>query len=320
LRLQLGDLVGAEETAQALRNLDDASETADQVMASVLNRSGRVEESIDILEQVASNNDQNFGAVATLVRSYVQAGEQEKAEEFLDDIIARNPENVRALIPRAELHLLNREMSEAEELLKRIVEVAPDDVVGYSVLHRYYLQTGAVEQAEAVLWQGIERLPERDSERLRFALANLMETQGNFDAAIDVYEELYNIDPESLIVANNLVSLLAEFREDDAEAIAFAQRVSRRLRGSTVPHFLDTYGWVQFLAGDYQEALRSLRPAAEGLPENPLVRYHVGRAYAALGQVAEARGHLEASLAIDPAFPKAASARAALAELDTEGG
>jgi tetratricopeptide (TPR) repeat protein len=320
LRLRLNNLVGAEQVAETLRSLGDAEDAADQVMASILSQTGRVEESIDILEQVTAEDEENFGALATLVSSYVQTGASEKAVEFLEDIIERNPANIRALILRAELYLLTNEPAKAEAMLQRVVEAAPDEAIGYTVLNRFYTQTGNLVNAEAILQQGVDRIASSAGQGLRLALANLLEVKGDIDGAIAEYETLYELNPESLIVSNNLVSLLAEFRENDAEAIAFAKRVARRLRGSTVPHFLDTYGWVQFLAGDYQEALRSLRPAAEGLPNNPLVRYHVGRAYAALGQVEDARGHLEASLAIDPAFPKAASARAALAELGSGGG
>jgi tetratricopeptide (TPR) repeat protein len=320
LRLQLNDLAGAEEVAQTLRALGDADNTADQVMASILSQTGRVEESIDILEQVTADDEENFDALATLVSNYVRTGEPEKAVAFLEDILERNPANIHALILRAELHLLNNELAETEAVLKQVIEAAPDQALGYNVLHRLYVQTGAPTEAEAVLQQGIERVGDSEGQGLRLALASLLESRGDIDRAIAEYETLYALNPESLIVSNNLVSLLAEYREDDAEALAFAQRVVRRLRGSTVPHLLDTYGWVQFLAGDYQEALRSLRPAAEGLPNNPLVRYHVGRAYAALGQIEDAREHLEASLSIDPNFPKAASARAALAELGSGGG
>lgn len=318
LRLQLNDLVGAEEVAQRLRNLDDGDDAADQVMARVFSQSDRLDESIDLLERVTTTNTNNFSALATLVNNYLRAGDTEKAVAFLDDIIDRNPENTRALILRAELHLLANAPTEAETLLRRVVAVEPDQALGYTVLYRFYLQMGAMGQAEAVLREGVELAD--NSGGLRLALAGLLESRGEIDAAIEEYEALYQLNPESLIVSNNLVSLLAEYRETDAEAIAFAERVARRLRGSTVPHFLDTYGWVQFLAGDYQEALRSLRPAAEGLPNNPLIRYHTGRAYAALGQDEAARGHLEASLAIDPSFPKAESARAALSALGAGGG
>jgi tetratricopeptide (TPR) repeat protein len=320
LRLRLGDLVGAEEVAQTLRTFDGAEDTADQVMASILNQSGRIEESTRILEQVTAENDENFAALATLVSNYVRAGETGKAIAFLDNIIVRNPANTRALILRAELHLLDEKPAQAEELLQQVVQVAPEEALGYNVLNRFYIQTGNAAQAEAILRQGAERVSSTQGQQLRLALATLLEASGDIDGAIAEYEALYALNPESLIVSNNLVSLLAEYRENDSEAIAFAERVARRLRGSTVPHFLDTYGWVQFLAGNYQEALRSLRPAAEGLPNNPLVRYHVGRAYAALGQVEDARSHLEASLAINPSFPKAASARTALDELAAGGG
>jgi tetratricopeptide (TPR) repeat protein len=46
----------------------------------------------------------------------------------------------------------------------------------------------------------------------------------------------------------------------------------------------DTYGWTLYLNGEFEAALRSLKPAAEALPDNPLVIYHLGMTYASLDE------------------------------------
>jgi tetratricopeptide (TPR) repeat protein len=146
-------------------------------------------------------------------------------------------------------------------------------------------------------------------------LAGLLERVGDWDGAIEQYAALYRAAPDSVVLANNYASLLAEHRADDPESMALAARIAERLRDSTQPEFLDTYGWIRFLSGDINAALRALTPAAEGLPDNALVQYHAGRAFAAAGQESEARELLEAALSIDPDFKRAESARQALAAL-----
>jgi tetratricopeptide (TPR) repeat protein len=88
-------------------------------------------------------------------------------------------------------------------------------------------------------------------------------------------------------MANNLASLISTYREDQ-ESLERAYTIARRLRGSDVPPFQDTYGWIAYRRGEYEEALAHLEPAAAALPEDPLVQYHLGMTYLALGRGEEA--------------------------------
>ena len=83
----------------------------------------------------------------------------------------------------------------------------------------------------------------------------------------------------------------------------------------------DTYGWIAFRRGEHEEALRYLEPAARGLPDDPVVQYHLGMAYAALGRRDEAVAQLTRALEIageDNPLPQFVRAREALAGLQGE--
>ena len=123
-----------------------------------------------------------------------------------------------------------------------------------------------------------------------------------------------------MVAANNFASFVADHRADDSASLERAFNAAKRLRASKVPQYQDTYGWLQYLRGDYNGALRSLIPVAEALPDNPWVRYHIGMTYAKLGKGAEARPHLEAALDLagDGPFPQADEIRAALMNLPAE--
>ena len=314
LRLRLEDWVGAEEVADALRALEGGGEAAAaQVVAASLSGQGRVEESIQLLENFSETSENGEAAVAGLVANYVRAGQIDRAEAFIDDILSDNPNNVRARLLRAELYVLRGSADQATEELRAVIDIAPQAPIGYVTLARLNLQQGLLDNAAAVAREGIDAV--ENDQVLRLLVAQIAEIEGDFDHASTEYEALYAQNPESLVAANNLVSLVAEHRYTNEESLALATRVAQRLRGSSSPEIQDTYGWVQFLNGDPEAALRSLAPAADALPNNALVRYHAGRVYAELGQTAEARAHLEAALALDANFPKADSARDALASL-----
>jgi tetratricopeptide (TPR) repeat protein len=89
--------------------------------------------------------------------------------------------------------------------------------------------------------------------------------------------------PNQPVVANNLASLISTYRDDEA-SLERAYTIARRLRGTDVAPFQDTYGWIAYRKGEYQEALEHLEPAAAVLGDDPLVQYHLGMTYLALGQ------------------------------------
>jgi len=99
------------------------------------------------------------------------------------------------------------------------------------------------------------------------------------------------------VVANNLASLLAEHRDDQA-SLDRAATVAQRLRVARNPAFLDTYGWVLYRQGNPEQALRPLQQRVAALPDIALIEYHLGVVHAALGQQDEARSRLENALSL----------------------
>ncbi|MEM8751589.1 MAG: tetratricopeptide repeat protein, partial [Pseudomonadota bacterium] len=142
------------------------------------------------------------------------------------------------------------------------------------------------------------------------------ERRQDYDAAIAEYETLIESNPNSLVVVNNLASLLSDHYADEPDRVAFAASIAEPLRSSNLPNFQDTYGWLKYLNGEYEDALRSLIPAVDGLPNNAWVQYHAGMTYAALKQTREARQHLEKALELGGAgFPQRGAIEETLADL-----
>jgi len=315
VRLRLGDWVGAEEVARSLRELSDDGRAANRIMAAALSGQQRFGESIDVLRQMMDSADASNGAMAALVGVYNRAGEPELAGAFLASVLEKDPNNAQATLLQAGLAMQRNDIPAAEERLRAVIALAPRHHAGYEALAQLYLRQGRSADAETVLAQGMARIDEPD--RLRLLRAINHQFLGNVDAAIDEYIVLFKQQPDSIVVANNLASLLSDHRSDDPESLRLAVSAAKRLRNSEEPSFQDTYGWIAYLQGQYGEALRSLKPAAEALPDNPWVRYHAGMTYAALEQAEEARIHLRAALelgGLDEASTRAAEDK--LADLE----
>jgi tetratricopeptide (TPR) repeat protein len=175
---------------------------------------------------------------------------------------------------------------------------------------------GRTADATAVLDAALTTTP--GSLDLLWIKASALETAGDIDGAIAIYDALYAKDSSNLVVANNLASLITT-HYDDAANLARAEAIARRLRGSTVAAFQDTYGWIALRNGNLDEALTHLEQAAVGLPKEPTVQYHLGMTYAAVGRNAEAIQVLELamSLAGDKPLPQTAAIVQEVARLKT---
>ena len=123
--------------------------------------------------------------------------------------------------------------------------------------------------------------------------------EGNYEAAIKEYDGLLQDEPGSMIVANNLASLLTDHRTDKP-SLERARALAAALQQSQVPYFKDTLGWVQFRSGEFKSAVSLLEQAASELPRIAVIRYHLGESYLAVGQNDKARDHLKEAQVLAP--------------------
>ncbi len=152
-------------------------------------------------------------------------------------------------------------------------------------------------EADAIIDEGLAAT--NNNANLLWAKASCLERDGDIDGAIGIYEGLYAQNSGSIIVANNLASLLSTYRQDD-ESLERAWVIARRLRDAEVPAFQDTYGWIA------SGAARPRRPCpiwkARPLGCNdPIVQAHLGLSMWLLGRNQEAWQQMQK--AVDVAGP-----------------
>jgi tetratricopeptide (TPR) repeat protein len=99
---------------------------------------------------------------------------------------------------------------------------------------------------------------------------------------------------------------------DPAKAVDYATTALELDPGN--PNVVDTYGWALLHVGRTKESLTALKRAYAASPEMYCIHYHLGAAYLASGQRAEARFHFERQLD-KPRTREAAFARDALQKM-----
>lgn len=305
-----GDWTGAGRTAALLRGAGDPA-GADALDTARAAGEGRTGDALALLRRRAEAGE--TAAAAELLERQVAAGDIAGARAWLDGRIAAAPDDRRLGMMQAGLLAAEGRLAEAEAAYRALIAADPARPEPWRALFGLLAGQGETARARAVLAEG--RAAAGDDPDLLFLEAGMREADGDSDGAIALYETLYARDSGNAVVANNLASLLASHR-DDAASLERAYLVARRLRGSDVPQFQDTYGWLLHRRGDSAQALTFLAPAAAALPENPLAQYHAAEALLALGRPAEARAAYARVLALSATGPEAEAARARIAGID----
>ena len=279
------DWARVEQAVDTLRRIGtaQADAAADGLVARQLAAQERGEELMTFLEGL-SDEGQSRADVA-IVRAQLSRGDAEAALAHAEAALEEAPDDPVLRFVRASVLAGMGRLDEAEAAYRALVEEQPDAERVWLALYRLALARGDAGGAAEVLEQAIAAVPE--SATLQWTRAGALEREGDVEGAIAIYDALYERDSDAPVIANNLASLLSTHR-DDPESLQRAAVISRRLRGSDVPQFQDTYGWIAFRRGDVEEALANLEPAAAGLPDDPRVQHHYGLALAAAGRDEEA--------------------------------
>ena len=81
------------------------------------------------------------------------------------------------------------------------------------------------------------------------------------------------------------------------------------------PAFNDTLVWIYYKKDLVEQSVPLFQQALEKDPENALTHFHLGMAYAKLGEDSKAIAAVKRALTLDPLLSTAADARRTLAEL-----
>lgn len=286
IRLSQRDWQGAEAAAELLKKVGDKTGTADQILGASLLGQQKFDRSIETLKDAYASTPEAVRPMYSLVAAYLRADKADEAEAFLASVLAASPDNAEAHVLLGSLRGRDGQLDEALAAYNRAIEAQPGKGIGYVAVARHLLAAGKTDEAEEILLNGRENAP-RDL-GVNLTLAGLLETKSDVDGALSLYEGLLNERPDSLILINNVASLLSDHRIDE-ESLDRAYRLALRLSDVDVPQFKDTLGWVRYRRGEYRAALSNLEEAVEGLPEHPMVRYHLGMTYAALERHEDAK-------------------------------
>ena len=300
--VQMSDWPRADQVIDTLTKLgtDIGQAGANELTARKLAGQNRETELTDFLGKL-SEEDGGLGVVAAIVRNRLASGDVEGAREYINKQLADDPENPALRFVAATVLMIDGQAEAAEATFRKLLDEDPKRANVWMALYTLHRSRGETKEAQLILDQGLEALPENTN--LNWLLAGEREAQGDIEGAIAIYEKLYERDSNSPVLANNLASLISSHYDDD-ENLERAITIARRLRGTKVAAFQDTYGWITYRLGNHEEALEYLEPAALGIPDDPMVHFHLAMTYVALKRDADALAQLNKAVELIEASGK----------------
>src|SRR5438477_1744608 len=173
----------------------------------------------------------------------------------------------------------------AEAELQRTLQLDPNFSSAYDLLVQTYLATNKLPQAVSQLQALLSTNPNNTPTLMTLAL--VYERMKDFPKARDAYEKLLSTQPNFVPALNNVAYLYTEHLNNLEKAYDLARK-ARELLGQDAS-VGDTFGWVLYKRGDYQQALPVLQESAGKAIDNPEMQFHLGMAAHMMGKTDLAR-------------------------------
>ena len=324
-----------DEATQLLRSVHDLSPDDRQSLASlvsVMAQSGETNRAEQLALDWLVQDPDNEGATSLLVslleqqerwddaielfrNRMIDAHDREGSQNQLIALLARaqrvgeRMDLIELLIDQVETLFRTVEDFHAQRRVKRpepqVMSTLPNQPYTTENLHRrldelrYWLVTTLIQGKEyrAAEDQLNEWLEDAQAPRKRFIylrlLAACIRAKGDENRAAEVYARALAMEPGDVGLNNDVAYGWIDQGtrlEDSEPMIRFA--VSRDPRNSA---YLDTYGWLLYKKGEFEEAMKWLLRAKGANPsDDPVIHDHLGDAAWRLTRKAEAIEHWEA--------------------------
>lgn len=118
-------------------------------------------------------------------------------------------------------------------------------------------------------------------------LGEVYDLKNEMDSALYYYELHYNLDSNSTYLLNNYAFTLSKVGKDLNRALAMSEK--SLIGNPNNSAFLDTYGWIKYKIGDYDEAKIQIEKAIDIGGVSAEVYEHLGDIYMKLNEIEKAR-------------------------------
>ncbi len=187
--------------------------------------------------------------------------------------------------------------SDALETMRRALSAVPYDSINIMFLtSTIHANNKHYDLARDGYLRILKTVP--DGAEIRFNLASAYERLGEFDKAEEGFKWILEKYPDNALALNYLGYMYADkgIKLDTAQImIEKALKVDPK-NGA----YLDSYAWVLYKLGRYDEALIQMQKAMESNPKDAVIFEHEGDIYSAMNNIEKAKESWGKALQLDP--------------------
>ncbi len=286
--------------AQRIANLGDVT-AADRVVyeriGAVLIRANQRDLAFAIFQKTLRFDPENRFALFYLGRMEADSSHFDSAKSYFDRLIAADSTVPDGWTNLAFIYQQKKQLDSAEkvlELASRHVTSDRDNVQFFlaQILSLRNMSDSSIAVLKTAITEG------GDTIRALFQTGAEYEKQKNFEKASEAFELLLAINPNHHPTLNYFGYMLADRGDRLTEALSMIERAINAEPENGA--YLDSYAWVLYRLGRYQEALIQIQKAITKTNNDPIVLEHLGDIQFALGNVENARDAWKTALAFDP--------------------
>ncbi|HEY3884197.1 MAG TPA: tetratricopeptide repeat protein [Vicinamibacterales bacterium] len=253
----------------------------------------------------------NGEAVRGLIAAAVALKDVRGAEAIAEDALAKTPKDGQLQFVLGNLKNMHGDTAGAEAAYKNAIAISPSLLEAYQALGAVYVQQKRLPDALTEFERAADQSP--NSVSAQTATAVLFEMQNKPDEARKRYEKALQIDPRAAVAANNLAWMDTADGGNLDVALQLAQTAKSQLPNA--PEVDDTLGWIYVKKGLPGLAIPSLEDCIRKDPGNVEYLFHLGMAYAKLGDKSKARDALNRAIASGTPFDGIDEARQTVNQL-----
>jgi tetratricopeptide (TPR) repeat protein len=267
------------------------------------------------LEQALNIDPSDVRALSALNQTYAAQKQNAVALQKVKEYASRQPKSAPVQEYLGVLLMANGDQKQARAAFEAAKAADPKFVRADLSLVQTDVVTSRWDDAQKRLQAVLTSDPGNTTARLW--LGNVEATKGDNKDALEQFRQVVVSDPSNPQALNNFAYLLAEYGNQPAEALKYAQK-AKELAPDTA-EYSDTLGWILYRKGLYPLAVTELERAVSK-EHNPIWKSHLAMAYAKAGDLNRGRTLLEAVLKTNPNLPEAKTAQEMIQGVKPESG
>ncbi len=308
------DIETARDSFTRLFKLIPESPLAQFKMGLIFFIEKKVEQAASLFEKALSTNPGFEPALNQLVQVMVRKNDLSGAIKRVEDQLVKIPENAKYHQLLGSLQAVDKKFDLARKSFEKSLQINPDNFQVMLNLVRIEITEGSLDTAITRTKALREKSP--DNLGIAIFLAALYEQTERYKMAKVIYEEILKTNPENKPTANNLAFYYAQ-HEPSEENLEKAKSLVGPLLEEfiEVPEIVDTWAWIRYRQGDYNEAKDLLMRVEAKAKDIAVLNYHLGMVFHRLGEKSNAVKYLELALKGDDVFPGRNEAESTLNDL-----